>query len=658
MSVTSFLDTFTLHGAEATGIKLPAHTSNEDSTAWQCGESGNNTNALYNFVIYANNDLYFPANNNSASAVALSALTGGDDYNIIQTVTPATVTTFGRIYTAVCYNSNTTRTAYICGYKGSTGWVIEKITDLFATGATITTLVSATGGTVGLTPSAGVQFDMRTTVTSAPATIKLEVKLHSSGTWLTVGSTTDTTYAHTGNVGMLGYDNVPNTNLIGYQVNSYTAALNSAPSPATGYSLTKSATTGATGVPVTLTYTLTPSGGTSTSVVITPAQTGVSGSFSPTTVTLSTATPSAAVTFTPTTAGTAALTSTNSLSLTDPASQNYVVTTPALATTTVVTTANTSTGMTLSTTASGGAGGYTYQWYVQDYYQVPGGGNAISGATSTTYTDTTSAVSKPRWYGVKVTDSAAATVTTTMHAFVKKDVATKFATFGDSILQMNDYINPPQGGGNIQVYLYSELQRILSYSGHYRDVTVTNCCVSGSRSSQWVSGSTNLTNAFTTADAAGATMIILDLGANDAFAGESVANFVTYMTNIIAACLSHGYVKVYVVTPHTFGTPKDLINGNDMYPQYAAQIAGLCNGTTVIQVSRNIAALTAATPPVAANAVSPTIWLNSDGVHPYYAGFLVFCYAISTDINNDLYPTGAGTGTTITTKGIRGASRL
>ena len=118
-----------------------------------------------------------------------------------------------------------------------------------------------------------------------------------------------------------------------------------APVAATGYSLTLSAASGAISSPVTLTYALT-GGTTSPGTTITPAQSGVSGSFSAATVSLSTATPSASITFTPTSAGTATFTAANTsdgASLTStaaqsPASRTYTV--AAAAATILVTNSN------------------------------------------------------------------------------------------------------------------------------------------------------------------------------------------------------------------------------------------------------------------------------------------------------------------------------
>lgn len=89
---------------------------------------------------------------------------------------------------------------------------------------------------------------------------------------------------------------------------------------ATGYSLTGPNAPSIGGASANYTVTLTPAGGTSASATITPASGTGNGTFSPATVSLSTATPSAVFTFTPgDPAGTAAsIGTTNSLALTNP----------------------------------------------------------------------------------------------------------------------------------------------------------------------------------------------------------------------------------------------------------------------------------------------------------------------------------------------------
>lgn len=89
---------------------------------------------------------------------------------------------------------------------------------------------------------------------------------------------------------------------------------------ATGYSLAgpANATTGVASGNITVS--LTPTGGTSSDAIITPSDGGAGGSFTPTTVTLNTASPTATFTYTKPSAGTVTISTTNSLSLTDPSS--------------------------------------------------------------------------------------------------------------------------------------------------------------------------------------------------------------------------------------------------------------------------------------------------------------------------------------------------
>lgn len=70
---------------------------------------------------------------------------------------------------------------------------------------------------------------------------------------------------------------------------------------------------------------LSPTGGTATSVVVTPSDSGGGGTFSPTSLTLSTASPSGAFTYTPASTGAKSISITNNASLTNPAALPYTV---------------------------------------------------------------------------------------------------------------------------------------------------------------------------------------------------------------------------------------------------------------------------------------------------------------------------------------------
>ncbi|MCW3053274.1 MAG: hypothetical protein JWN14_2444 [Chthonomonadales bacterium] len=91
--------------------------------------------------------------------------------------------------------------------------------------------------------------------------------------------------------------------------------------PATLYSLSLSASSGIVGAPVTLTYV---ADGT-TSAVVTPGNPGVSGVYSPATVTLNGTTP-VTQTWTPSATGAATFSPTNSAALTNPGAHTYSIT--------------------------------------------------------------------------------------------------------------------------------------------------------------------------------------------------------------------------------------------------------------------------------------------------------------------------------------------
>jgi len=65
-----------------------------------------------------------------------------------------------------------------------------------------------------------------------------------------------------------------------------------------------------------------------------------------------------------------------------------------------------------ATAASGGAGGYTYQWYRSTLVDLRRAGNILSGATALTLADSVSLVANtPYYYKLIATDSALATAT-------------------------------------------------------------------------------------------------------------------------------------------------------------------------------------------------------------------------------------------------------
>ncbi len=128
----------------------------------------------------------------------------------------------------------------------------------------------------------------------------------------------DTNSAGTAGVGTFPSNaSVPISRLVTYQGSGPSQA------NATAYTSSESSTSGGAGVAVTQTYT----GNGPTTATVTPAVSGVTGTFSPATIALSGTTP-VAVTFTPSSTGMATFSSTNNGGLTDPPALTYTVTAP------------------------------------------------------------------------------------------------------------------------------------------------------------------------------------------------------------------------------------------------------------------------------------------------------------------------------------------
>lgn len=206
-----------------------------------------------------------------------------------------------------------------------------------------------------------------------------------------------------------------------------------------------------------------------------------------------------------------------------------------------------STSTTINVTAgtpTGGTAPYSYQWYRSATSNfTPGVGNIISGATSQTLADSTGlSADTPYYYVCRVTDSASATVDTKQIAGVLKAATLVLGFIGDSIT--NEYGLSAGEGPATQCGLYLE-----KFYKH-RAVTVSEQAVNGSKSADWISGSTNLNNAKSAFSSAGVTHVHIMLGANDAAAANlvSAATFLSNLTSCVNDLTGAGY-KVIISYP-------------------------------------------------------------------------------------------------------------
>lgn len=181
---------------------------------------------------------------------------------------------------------------------------------------------------------------------------------------------------------------------------------------------------------------------------------------------------------------------------------------------------------------------------------------------------------------------------------------------GDSISAgTNGNPNWQVGEIGLQIYLQNWGYTVASTNS-------TNAAISGSDTSQWQPGSSNLNGALSNFASNGVTLVHVMLGTNDARTPNSFtpAQHHTYMTNIVNTLVGAGY-KVIISKP-IFTQPNAGLGAgtavwpNDsatVYQQYFALDAQLCDGINVfIGDTANFSAFQQ----------NPNTLLFSDGVHP------------------------------------------
>jgi lysophospholipase L1-like esterase len=232
--------------------------------------------------------------------------------------------------------------------------------------------------------------------------------------------------------------------------------------------------------------------------------------------------------------------------------------------------------------ATGGTAPYTYQWYrstTSDF--TIGAPTLLSGATSLTLADSASLLADtPYYYQLRATDAVAGTADSNQAAGILKAAPLRLGFIGDSItfgFGLSGGQSPPE-----------QIVSILSKTYKNRLVTATNSAVSGSRTSQWVSGSSNLNTAKSAFASASVTHVHIMLGANDAAASNlvSVATYKSNLQNIIADLSGAGYT---VILSYPTYIPAGA-NGNAttaasvaLAQSYQTEIDSLIDGTTVLR---------------------------------------------------------------------------
>lgn len=232
------------------------------------------------------------------------------------------------------------------------------------------------------------------------------------------------------------------------------------------------------------------------------------------------------------------------------------------------------------TVATGGTSPYTYQWYRSTTSGfTPGGGNILSGATSLTLADTTASTGTIYYYKLVSTDSAGTPATVTSNPIVGNLwlVPLILGFIGDSIT-----IQDP-GNGTPPTLTGAIIQKIRGQ----RQVTIVNQGVSGTYSTNWISGSSDLTTAKAAFLSAGVTYVLVMIGTNDGRDDvlNSATTYSTNMASMVGDLVGAGYVVVLNYSPYAIpGSLSNWSEASDVLIQsYQAKLNALVNGTTVLQ---------------------------------------------------------------------------
>lgn len=248
----------------------------------------------------------------------------------------------------------------------------------------------------------------------------------------------------------------------------------------------------------------------------------------------------------------------------------------------------TDTTITVSVTAaSGGSPAYSYQWYRSTTANfTPGAGNLLSGATSTTLADSASLVADTAYYYVcRATDSLGATSDSNQVAGALMAATLKLGCLGDSITKGTAGPNP--AAVTVTTRLGDELKKLYKQ----RDVTVSNQGVDGKGAVDFAADTGSIfTNAKAAFASASVTHVLIMLGANDASAHRTAAQFKTDLQTIIGpgtgSLITAGYKVIlnyptYIPAGANSGAT-DQAATEDLR-SYLAQIDSLIDGTNVLR---------------------------------------------------------------------------
>ena len=358
---------------------------------------------------------------------------------------------------------------------------------------------------------------------------------------------------------------------------SYVASV----SPATAVTMS-GPTSGTTGA-VSSNFTIEANGSITGTVVVTPSDAGAGGTFTPTSVSISSGTPTGTFVYTAASNGTKTISVANNGGLSNPSNISYTAAAATALTSGLASlTSATNTTINLScTAATGGTNPLTYQWYrsTSATFTV-GAGTLLSGATSLTLADTTALVADTIYFYVcRVTDAVAATADSRRVAGVLKSAPLNIGFIGDSITYgqgLSAGQSPPDQIAGILTKLYKN-----------RVVNTYNQAHGGASTADWLSGSSYLTTAKSAFSAGGVAHVHIMLGVNDAVAaaGISAAQFKANLQNILADLTGAGYIVILSYpTFHIVGA-SGIIDATyvDKLASYKLQIDSVINGTNVLR---------------------------------------------------------------------------
>lgn len=238
-----------------------------------------------------------------------------------------------------------------------------------------------------------------------------------------------------------------------------------------------------------------------------------------------------------------------------------------------------------NTGASGGTTPYTYQWHRSATANFsPSGGTAISGATSTSYSDTGASPDTVYFYKLVATDATSTSVTSNQIAGVLKSPPLIIGCLGDSITKGTFGPSPAP------ITATQRLASQLKSTYVNRDVTVVNAGVDGASAQDFAANAGGIMTAASSAfSSAGCTHVLIMLGANDAGDHRTGAQYLADMQTIAASLVADGYVVVinyptYIPAGANSGATDEA--ATESMRSYIQQIDALVDGADVLSGDR------------------------------------------------------------------------